>query len=122
MLGEGHPALKEKRVATCQSLSGTGSLHTGFCILAKYLPDKKIFMPSVTWPNHYALYDKADTTLDDNARLALIAQMQERIREACPWIFLYHRKDNLLLLPHVRNVVLHDFPYGVEKHWRMIPQ
>ena len=73
-------------------------------------------------PDYDALYDKADTTLDDNARLALIAQMQERIREACPWIFLYHRKDNLLLLPHVRNVVLHDFPYGVEKHWRMIPQ
>ena len=48
--------------------------------------------------------------------------MQERIREACPWIFLYHRKDNLLLLPHVRNVVLHDFPYGVEKHWRMTPR
>ncbi|NLE41877.1 MAG: hypothetical protein GX615_08615 [Lentisphaerae bacterium] len=73
-------------------------------------------------PDYDALYDKADTTLDDNARLALIAQMQERIREACPWIFLYHRKDNLLLLPHVRNVVLHDFPYGAEKHWRMTPR
>ena len=69
-----------------------------------------------------ALYDQADTTLDDEARLAMIGQMQTRIREACPWIFLYHRKANLLLLPHVRNVVLHDFPYGAEKHWRMTPR
>ncbi|MGI5867857.1 MAG: ABC transporter substrate-binding protein [Kiritimatiellia bacterium] len=69
-----------------------------------------------------ALYDKADTTLDDDARLALVAQMQETIREACPWIFLYHRKANLLVHPHVRNVVMHDFPYGAEKHWRMMPK
>ncbi len=68
-----------------------------------------------------ALYDRADATLDGAARLALVAEMQTHIREACPWIFLYHRKDNLLLLPRVRNVVLHDFPYGVEKHWRMAP-
>lgn len=72
-------------------------------------------------PDYDALYDKADATLDEATRLAMIAEMQERIREDCPWIFLYHRKTHLLLLPHVRNVVIHDFPYGAEKHWRMMP-
>ena len=33
LLGENHIALKEKRVATCQSISGTGSLHMAFSFL-----------------------------------------------------------------------------------------
>lgn len=66
------------------------------------------------------LFDKADTELDDAARLDLIRQMQEKVREDCPWIFIHHRKTHLLLNPRVRNITIHDFPYGAEKHWRVV--
>lgn len=58
LLGEDHPAIAEKRVATCQSLSGTGSLHVGLCFLHDNHKGAKVYMPSVTWPNHYGIYDK----------------------------------------------------------------
>ena len=58
LLGEDHPAIAEKRVATCQSLSGTGSLHVGFCFLHQFYSGHPVYMPSVTWPNHYGVYDE----------------------------------------------------------------
>ena len=47
--------------------------------------------------------------------------MQAIRREDCPWIFLYHRRETLLLHDRVRNFRPHDFPYGMEKHWRLLP-
>ena len=70
-------------------------------------------------PGYDAIFDKADTELNDNERLDLIRQMQEKAREDCPWIFMHHRKTHLLLNPRVRNMTIHDFPYGAEKHWRV---
>lgn len=71
-------------------------------------------------PSYDALFDEAEKTLDDEKRMSLIEEMQKTVREDCPWIFMYHRRDNMLLNPTVRNMRMHDFPYGVEKHWRMI--
>ncbi len=70
-------------------------------------------------PVYDALYDEAEQATDLGKRMQCIIEMQEMVREDCPWIFLYHRRDNLLLNPSVRNLVMHDYPYGVEKHWRM---
>ena len=58
LLGDDHPALAEKRVATCQSLSGTGSLHSGFSFLFDHYRNHKVYVPSVTWPNHYDVIRK----------------------------------------------------------------
>lgn len=69
-------------------------------------------------PAYDARYDEADLCMDPRRRLAMIAWMQEQVREDCPWIFLYHRRTHLLIHPSVCNLVLHDYPYGVEKHWR----
>jgi aspartate/tyrosine/aromatic aminotransferase len=38
LLGEGSDAVKEGRVATCQGLSGTGSLRVGIAFIGKFLP------------------------------------------------------------------------------------
>ncbi len=73
-------------------------------------------------PVYDALYDEAEKATDLVKRMKCIAEMQEMVREDCPWIYLYHRRDNLLLNPSVRNLVMHDYPYGVEKHWRMLPE
>lgn len=67
-------------------------------------------------PAFDALYDEAMRTPDEARRLDLYARMQDIIREDCPWIFLYHRRDVVLLHPRVRNYRMHDFPYGMEKH------
>ena len=72
-------------------------------------------------PEYDQLFDEAEKTLDKAKLLDNVARMQEIVREDCPWIFMYHRRDNVLLNPTVRNLILHDYPYGVEKHWRMLP-
>jgi len=58
MFGEGSPVLQEKRVASCQSLSGTGSLHIGFDFLHEWMPNAQIYVPSCTWPNHLQIIEK----------------------------------------------------------------
>lgn len=56
ILGDDSPAVKENRVATCQSLSGTGALYIGFEFLRLYLP-RFVYIPSPTWLNHKNVID-----------------------------------------------------------------
>ncbi|CAL6088197.1 Aspartate_aminotransferase [Hexamita inflata] len=58
MLGDDHIALKENRVATCQSLSGGGSLHVGLCFLNENYEGHDFYFPGITWPTHFVLYEK----------------------------------------------------------------
>ncbi|XP_022821053.1 aspartate aminotransferase, mitochondrial [Spodoptera litura] len=52
-LGENSLAIKEKRNATVQSISGTGALRLGFEFIGKhYNHAREIWMPSPTWGNH----------------------------------------------------------------------
>ena len=51
ILGKDSQAIKENRVATCQSLSGTGALYLGFDFLKNYLP-RFVYIPNPTWLNH----------------------------------------------------------------------
>eukprot|EP00742_Colponemidia_sp_Colp-10_P003024 GILJ01003226.1.p1 GENE.GILJ01003226.1~~GILJ01003226.1.p1 ORF type:complete len:444 (+),score=75.07 GILJ01003226.1:40-1332(+) len=59
IFGEDSPALAEKRVATVQSISGTGSLRVGFEFIAKYLPGSTIYVSNPTWGNHLSIMEKA---------------------------------------------------------------
>mmetsp|Transcript_21362 Transcript_21362/g.36400 ORF Transcript_21362/g.36400 Transcript_21362/m.36400 type:complete len:418 (+) Transcript_21362:78-1331(+) len=58
-LGANSAAIREKRVATVQGLSGTGSLRVGAEFLAAHYPVKTVFIPSPTWPTHRAIFTKA---------------------------------------------------------------
>ena len=71
-------------------------------------------------PAFDTLYDAAVRTLDDETRLGLYREMQAIIREDCPWVFLYHRRETLLIHDRIRNFQPHDFPYGMEKHYRVL--
>ena len=44
--------LQENRVATLQSLSGTGSLRVAAEFIAKFLPGKTAYLSNPTWGNH----------------------------------------------------------------------
>lgn len=59
--GADSEALKSNRVATCQTLSGTGALRLGFEFLKEWFPNKnaKIMVSSPTWPTHKGIATKA---------------------------------------------------------------
>lgn len=59
LLGAGNPAIKEGRVATVQSLSGTGSLRLAAAFIQRYLPGVKVLISSPTWGNHKNILNDA---------------------------------------------------------------
>ena len=90
LLGKDSEAVRDDRVATVQSLSGTGSLRVGAAFVAKFLPGAKVFLPSPTWGNHkniladsgvewreYAYYDASTVGLDLAGFLKSIDDAQE---------------------------------------------
>ncbi|GLU09884.1 hypothetical protein SLE2022_267190 [Rubroshorea leprosula] len=77
IFGAESPAIQEKRVATVQCLSGTGSLRVGAEFLFKHYHVHTIYIPQPTWGNHpkvfmmaglsvksYRYYDPATRGLD----------------------------------------------------------
>jgi aspartate aminotransferase len=59
LLGDGSVAVKEGRVATVQSLSGTGSLRVGAAFIQRYFPGKTVYLSNPTWGNHMAIFADA---------------------------------------------------------------
>lgn len=51
LFGKDSKVLQENRVATCQSISGTGALSLGFTFLSEHLP-RLIYISDPTWLNH----------------------------------------------------------------------
>ncbi|ONK69048.1 uncharacterized protein A4U43_C05F18740 [Asparagus officinalis] len=59
ILGADSPAIRESRVATVQSLSGTGSLRVGGEFLARHYHERTIYIPQPTWGNHPKVFTLA---------------------------------------------------------------
>ncbi|CCE64116.1 hypothetical protein TPHA_0G02780 [Tetrapisispora phaffii CBS 4417] len=57
ILGEDSAALKEDRVVSIQSLSGTGALHVSAKFFSKFWPSKKVYLSNPTWANHKTIYE-----------------------------------------------------------------
>ena len=47
------------RVATLQSLSGTGSLRVGAQFINKCIPGKTVYLSNPTWGNHKGIFSNA---------------------------------------------------------------
>jgi len=56
ILGRGSRAVAEGRVATVQSLSGTGALRLAAEFIAKFAPKAAVFLPNPTWGNHNKIF------------------------------------------------------------------
>ncbi|KAI1332351.1 PLP-dependent transferase [Xylariaceae sp. FL0255] len=55
--GADSPAIKEKRVTSVQTISGTGAVHLGALFLAKFYPGtKKVYLSNPTWANHHQIF------------------------------------------------------------------
>ncbi len=70
-------------------------------------------------PEMDALYEAAANETDEAKRFRLYGKMQEILREECPWIYLCHPSEHLLVHDRLTNVRMHAFPCGMEKHWRV---
>ncbi|RKF59828.1 Aspartate aminotransferase, cytoplasmic [Erysiphe neolycopersici] len=57
ILGVNSPALKENRVASVQTISGTGAVHLGALFLSKFYPGHPTaFVSNPTWMNHFQVF------------------------------------------------------------------
>ena len=70
-------------------------------------------------PGYDALYERARTMQDSDERTDLYRAMARQVIEDCPWIFMHHPVDYSLSQPWVENFFPHDFPYGMEKYYRL---
>jgi aromatic-amino-acid transaminase len=59
IFGASHPAFAEKRVATIQTVGGTGAVGIAADFLAKHCPGRTVLVSDPTWDNHHGLFQRA---------------------------------------------------------------
>ncbi|WP_436874027.1 aromatic amino acid transaminase [Kosakonia sacchari] len=59
LFGAEHPVLAQNRVATIQTLGGSGALKVGADFLKRYFPDSGMWVSDPTWENHVAIFEGA---------------------------------------------------------------
>ncbi len=59
IFGDKHPALADKRVATIQTIGGTGAVGIAADFLAKHCPGRTVLVSDPTWENHHGLFQRA---------------------------------------------------------------
>lgn len=70
-------------------------------------------------PEYDALYEAARATLDDESRRNLYRRLQQILQHDVPWLWMHHRVRASLYRERVSGFVPHDFPYGMEKFFRV---
>lgn len=56
LFGANHSVLQQQRVATIQTLGGSGALKVGADFLKRYFPDAGVWVSDPTWENHIAIF------------------------------------------------------------------
>ncbi len=64
LFGADHAALKARRVATIQTLGGSGALKVGADFLKRYFPKSEVWVCDPTWENHIAIFAGAGFTVN----------------------------------------------------------
>lgn len=91
VFGETNPARAEGRIATVQTLGGSGALKVGADFIRRYFPQSQVWVSDPTWENHrfiferagfevntYPYYDEATGGLKFDAMLAAIDALPAR--------------------------------------------
>ena len=91
VFGENHSVLAEKRVATIQTLGGSGALMIGGDFLKHYFPTSTVWVSDPTWENHnaifagagfevkhYPYFDSKTCALDFEGMLAKLSSLPEK--------------------------------------------
>ena len=56
LFGAQHEALQAKRIATIQTVGGSGALKVGADFLKRYFPQSQVWVSDPTWENHVAIF------------------------------------------------------------------
>ncbi|MBA7931370.1 aromatic amino acid transaminase [Klebsiella sp. RHBSTW-00215] len=59
LFGADHPVLVQNRVASIQTLGGSGALRVGADFLKYYFADSRVWVSDPTWENHIAIFEGA---------------------------------------------------------------
>lgn len=59
LFGDDHTAVQQKRIATIQTLGGSGALKVGADFLKRYFPESEVWVSDPTWDNHVAIFEGA---------------------------------------------------------------
>ena len=59
LFGAGHEAVTSGRIATVQTIGGSGGLKVGGDFLKRYFPDSQVWVSDPTWDNHRAMFEGA---------------------------------------------------------------
>ncbi|WP_215786739.1 amino acid aminotransferase [Pantoea dispersa] len=59
LFGKEHPTLQAGRIASIQTLGGSGALKVGADFLKRYFPDASVWVSDPTWENHVAIFNGA---------------------------------------------------------------
>ena len=70
-------------------------------------------------PEYDRLYEQVREMQDSPGRTDLYQRMAAMVEEDCPWIFMYHPVTYVLYHDRLENYTPHDFPYGMEKYYRL---
>lgn len=65
LFGEGHPLLKAGRVATIQTIGGSGAIKVGADFLKDAFPDSQVWVSNPTWDNHRSIFGGAGIRVND---------------------------------------------------------
>lgn len=65
------------------------------------------------------LYEIAVSSRDEAEISACWLRIQEIVCEDCPWLLLHYMLDFTLVQDRVLHYLPHNFPYGMEKHYRV---
>ncbi|MEQ6290636.1 aromatic amino acid transaminase [Vogesella sp. GCM10023246] len=63
--GAGHDAVQAGRIATIQTIGGSGALKIGADLLKRYFPQSEVWVSSPTWDNHRAMFEGAGFVVHD---------------------------------------------------------
>lgn len=92
-----HPVIKENRIVTVQSLSGSGCLRLGGEFTCKFI-NRNILIPHLTWPNHNVIFERSKFSIqlyryyDDQTNLLDLKGLIEDLANA---------PENSIVLLHV---------------------
>ncbi|WP_114192465.1 amino acid aminotransferase [Edaphovirga cremea] len=56
LFGADHAMLQQQRIATIQTVGGSGALKVGADFLKRYFPDSEVWVSDPTWENHIAIF------------------------------------------------------------------
>ncbi|SAK78909.1 aromatic amino acid aminotransferase [Caballeronia ptereochthonis] len=63
VFGDDSPARAERRIATVQTLGGSGALKVGADFIRRYFPDAQVWVSDPTWDNHRFIFERAGFTV-----------------------------------------------------------